>query len=134
VRVEKVERVQGRFIRYALRGLGWTDLYDLPPYEHRCALLRLDTLVKRRSITCIMFIFDGLGGRMNSSNLLSALDLNTPRYRTRGYEFLRIGFHRTNFGVHELMSAAMREFNEVIGLFDFILTRDQFLNRLRMSL
>jgi hypothetical protein len=30
--------------------------------------------------------------RMNSQNLLSTLDLNTPRYRTRGFEFFRIGF------------------------------------------
>jgi hypothetical protein len=29
--VDKVERVQRRFIRYALRGLGWTDMHDLPP-------------------------------------------------------------------------------------------------------
>jgi hypothetical protein len=57
---------------------------------------------------------------MNSPNLLSALDLNTPRYRTRGSEFLRIGFHRTNYEVHEPMSVAMREFNEGFGLFDFI--------------
>jgi hypothetical protein len=35
--------------------------YDFPPYEHKCALLRLYTLVKRRSIVCIMFIFDVLG-------------------------------------------------------------------------
>jgi hypothetical protein len=113
----------------------WTDTYDLPQYEHRCALLRLDTLVKRRSIACIIFIFDILSGRMNSINLLmSALDLNTPRYRTRGSEFLRIGFHRTNYGVHEPMSAAMREFNEVIGLFDFILARNQFVNRQKLTL
>jgi hypothetical protein len=43
-----------------LGGLGWTDINDLPPYEHTCALLRLDTFVKRRSIACIMFIFDVL--------------------------------------------------------------------------
>jgi hypothetical protein len=134
VRVEKVERVQRRFIRYALRSFGWTYIYDLPPYEQRCALLRLDTLVKRRSIACIMLVFDVLGGRMNSSSLLSALDLKTPRYRTRGSEFLRIGFHCTNYGAHEPMSAAMHEFNEVIGLFDFILTRNQFVNRLRLTL
>jgi hypothetical protein len=30
VHVDKVERVQRRFIRYALRGLGWTDTYDVP--------------------------------------------------------------------------------------------------------
>jgi hypothetical protein len=70
-----------------------------------------------------MFIFDILGGKMNSPNFLSALELNTPRYRTLGSEFLRIGFHRMHCGVYEPMSAAMREFNEVIGLFDFILTR-----------
>jgi hypothetical protein len=94
VHVDKVERVQRRFIRYALRGLGWTDTYDLPPYEHRCALLRLEPLVKRRSIACIMFKFDILSGR--------------------------ICFHRTNYGVHEPMFAAMRDFNKVFGLFDFI--------------
>jgi hypothetical protein len=88
--VDKVERVQRRFIRYALRGLSWTDTFDLPPYEHRCALLRLDTLVKRRSIACIMFIFDILSGRINSPNLLSALDLNTPRYRTRVPSFFEL--------------------------------------------
>jgi hypothetical protein len=76
-----------------------------------------------------MLIFDILSGRMNSLNFLSALDVNTPRYRTRGSEFLRIGFHCTNYGVHEPMSAAMPEFNEVIGLFDFILIRNQFMNR-----
>jgi hypothetical protein len=75
VRVDKVERVLRRFIRYALRSLGWTDTYDLPPYEHRCALLGLDTLVKRGSIACIMFIFDGLSGRMNSPSLLSTPNL-----------------------------------------------------------
>jgi hypothetical protein len=70
---------------------------------------------------------------MNSPNL-SALDLNTQRYRTRVSEFLRIGFHSTSYGFHELMSAAMREINEVIGLFDFILTRKQFMNRLKPTL
>jgi hypothetical protein len=37
VRVDRVERVQRRFIRYALRGLGWTNMHDLPSYEDRCA-------------------------------------------------------------------------------------------------
>jgi hypothetical protein len=91
--------VQRRFIQYDLGGLGWTgwtgwtDTYNFPPYKHRCALLRLDTFVKRRSIACKIFIFDILSVRMNSPNLLSALDLNTPR--SRGYEFLRIGFHQS---------------------------------------
>jgi hypothetical protein len=80
-----------------------------------------------------MFIFDVLSGRVNSPNLLSVLDLITTRYPTRGTEFLRIDFHRMNYLLHEPMSSAMRQFNEVIGLFDFGLTRDQFLNRLRLT-
>jgi hypothetical protein len=134
VRVDTVKCVQRRFIRYALRGLGWTDTYNLPPCEHRCALLRLDTFVKRHSITCLMLTFDILSGRMNSPNLLSTVDLNTPQYRTRGNEFLRIGFHRTNYGAHEPISATMRKFNEDIALFDFILTRNQIMNRLKLTL
>jgi hypothetical protein len=82
VRVDKVERVRTAYLQ-------------------RCARLRLETLVKRRSTTYTMFIFDILSGRINSTILLSALALNTPRYRTGGSEFLRIGFHRT-------MSVAMR--------------------------
>jgi hypothetical protein len=129
-----VELVQRWFIRYALRGLGWTDMHDLPPYEDRCTLLHLDTLTKRRSIACVMFIFDVLNGIVNSPNLLSVLDLITPPYPTRGTEFIRIYFHQTNYGLHEPMSGAMLQFNEVISLFDFDLTRDQFLNRLRLTL
>jgi hypothetical protein len=113
---------------------GWTDMHYLPPYEDRCALLHLDALAKRRSIASVMFNFDVLSGRVNSPNLLSVLDLITPRYPTRGTEILRIDFHRTNYGLHEPMPVEMRRFNEVIGLFDFDLTRDQFLNRLRLTL
>jgi hypothetical protein len=116
--------MQMRFIRYALRGLGWTDMHDLPPYEDRCALLHLDSLAKRRSVAGVMFIFDVLVGRVNSPSLLSVLNLIAPRYPTRGTEFLRIDFHQTNYGIYEPMSSAMRQFNEVIGLFDFGLTPD----------
>jgi hypothetical protein len=55
-----------------------------------------------------------------AGNVLDRISLNTPRYRTRGFEFLPIGFHRTNYVVYEPMSTAMHEFNEVIGLFDFL--------------
>jgi hypothetical protein len=73
-----------------------------------------------------MFIFDVLGGTINSPNLLSALDIGLGR----GSEFIRIGFHRTNYGVHEPLSAAMLKLAR--GHFDFILTRNQFVNRLRV--
>jgi hypothetical protein len=27
--IDRIERVQNKFVRYALRGLGWTDMFDL---------------------------------------------------------------------------------------------------------
>jgi hypothetical protein len=86
VRVDKVERVLYDMLCVVWVGRIYT--YDLPPYEHRCALLSIETLVKRCSIACIMFIFNILSGGINSLNLSSALDLNIPRYRTQGSEFL----------------------------------------------
>jgi hypothetical protein len=100
-------------------------------FEDKCALLHI--LTKSGSIACVIFIFDVLSGRVNSPNLLSVLDLITPRYPTHDTDFLRIDFHQTNYGIHEPMLSAMRQFNEVIGLFDFGLSRDRFLNRLTLT-
>jgi hypothetical protein len=57
VHVNRIERMQRKFVRYALRGLGWTEMHDLPPYVNRCALIRLETV-------CLMFAFDVLSGRV----------------------------------------------------------------------
>jgi hypothetical protein len=40
VRVDRVERMQRRFIQYALRGLGWTDMHELL----NCHRIRTDAL------------------------------------------------------------------------------------------
>jgi hypothetical protein len=98
-----------------------TDMCDLPPYVERYALIRLETLAKRRANASVMFIFDILSGRVNSSNLLSLISINATWYH---------GFHRTNYGVHEPLNGAVRSFNELAGLFDLHLSRNQFFNRL----
>jgi hypothetical protein len=60
--------------------------------------------------------FDRVCGRVNSPNFLSVVDLITPRYPTRSTEFLRIDFHRTNYGIQEPLSSAMRQFRSAPGL------------------
>jgi hypothetical protein len=32
----RIDSVQRKFLRFALRGLGWSDPFDLPAYEDRC--------------------------------------------------------------------------------------------------
>jgi hypothetical protein len=116
--------VQKKFVRYALRGLGCTDIFDLPPYVDRCALIRLETLAKRRANACVMFIFEVLSGRVNSSNLLPLISINAPWYHTRTSDLLRVDFYRTNYGVHEPLNRAVRSFNEFASLFDLHLARN----------
>jgi hypothetical protein len=41
-------------------------------------LIRLETLAERRGHACVMFIFDILSSRLNSSNLLSLIGINAP--------------------------------------------------------
>jgi hypothetical protein len=67
--IDRIEHVQRMFVRYVLRGLGWTDMFNLPPYVDRCALIRHETTAERRANTSVMFIFDILPSRVHSSNL-----------------------------------------------------------------
>jgi hypothetical protein len=62
-----------------------------------------------RSLVCCLFSMFWVGEWE-----LSVLDLITPRYPTRGTEFLRIDFHRTNYGLHEPMLGAMWQYNEAV--------------------
>jgi hypothetical protein len=68
------------------------DMFDLPPYVDRCALIRLETLAERRANACVMFIFDILSGKVNSSNLLSLISINAPCYPHLGEQLLASGF------------------------------------------
>jgi hypothetical protein len=104
---------------------------DLSPYENRCKVLAMDTLKKRRDVARVLLIFDLLSGKIDSSYLLSQICLSVPSYLTRSREMLHVEFHRTNNGVFEPINAAIKGFNEHADLFEFGLTRNIFLNRLR---
>jgi hypothetical protein len=41
----------------SLQGLESTDMYDFAPYVDRCTLIRIETLTRRLSNTCVMFVF-----------------------------------------------------------------------------
>jgi hypothetical protein len=81
----------------------------------------MDTLKKRRDVTRVLLVFDLLSGKIDSPKLLSQINLSIPSYQTRGREFLFVKFQ----------NAAVRGFTEFAGLFDFNITRDTFLNRIK---
>jgi hypothetical protein len=50
VHINRIDRMQRKFVRYVLRRLGWTDMHGLPPYVDRFALFRFETLTRIRSV------------------------------------------------------------------------------------
>jgi hypothetical protein len=59
------------------------------------------------------------------------ISINAPWYHTWTSDFLRVDFHRNNYGVHEPLNGAVKSFNEFAGLFDHHLSRNQLFNCLR---
>jgi hypothetical protein len=131
-RVGRLESVQKKFLKYALRRMGWIN--EMPQYEHMCLLLNVDTLKKRRMIARMMLIRDLLCSRIDSSNLLNAVSLLAAPIRTRSNELICERTHRTNYGQHEPINSAIRSFNSHIQYFDFCVSREGYQRLLRLNI
>ena len=59
----RIERVQKKFIKFALFSWNFSDI--VPPYESRCKLIHLDTLVNRRSKRLILLVYKLLSGQID---------------------------------------------------------------------
>jgi hypothetical protein len=56
VHLKRIEAIQKKFLRLALRMLGWNHDIELPPYCQRCRLIDLDVLSSRRRVSCGLFL------------------------------------------------------------------------------
>jgi hypothetical protein len=95
--INRIERIQEKFIKHALRQFRWNVNLDLPPYENRCRVLVMDPLKKRRDVARVLLVFDLLSGKIDSPKLLLQINFSVPSYQTRGREFLFVEFHRPNY-------------------------------------
>lgn len=127
----RIERVQKRFVRLALRSLPWRDPLNLPAYPDRCRLLGLETLGRRRKIQQAAFVVKLLNSDIDCPRLLSLLDFHVPGRMLRQRSLMQTGFHRTLYGYNQPICAMVRMFNTVESVFDFGLTSKQFVTRLR---
>lgn len=132
VHSKRIESIQKKFVRYALRRLPWTDPTYLPPYTDRCRLIDLEPLEYRRADFAVLLIFDLLTGKIKSEKLLSMISLNVPHSRRlRTHQLLHTAYHRTNYGMSEPLSRACRSFNLRSQCFDFGITRDTFRSKVK---
>ncbi|XP_058827797.1 uncharacterized protein LOC131687719 [Topomyia yanbarensis] len=99
--INRIEAVQARFLRFALRTLPWRNPTELPPYIDRCRLLDMETLAKRRNTFRAVFVGKILTGQIDAPDILSQINVNVPPRSLRSHNFLRLEFQRTEYGQKE---------------------------------
>lgn len=117
--IARIEAVQRKFVRYALRFLQWHDPLNLPPYEGRCRLLNLEPLEHRRTVCQAVFAAKLLAGEIDCPSILADLNLYAPERRLRQRDFLFLEQRYREYGLNEPIRALCQRFNEFFERFDF---------------
>jgi hypothetical protein len=131
VHLKRIEAIEKKFLRIALRTLGWRCDIELPPYCQRCRLIDLDVLRSRRRDSCALYIGDFSSCKLDCLIILSSLRLNVYLYNTRYRFLLKKDPHRAIYGMNEPLNGAIRIFNEFSDLFEFGGSRDSFRVRIK---
>lgn len=126
--INRIEAIQRRFVRLALRHLPWQDPLNLPPYEDRCKLIGMTPLYKRRQQAGILFVAKVLLNELDCPSILEMMSLNVPTRQLRTSVFFHVPFHRTNYGRNDPILKMCRSFNDVSYLFDFNISFVSFKN------
>ena len=122
--IERVERVQKKFTRYAIRQTTAPDSPNPPCYEDRCKSLGLDLLSVRRNVAKAMYVADLFKSSIDCPELLDKINLHIRRRTLRSHQFIRVPRATTNYGHNEAVSSMCRVFNNCYEHFDFNLSRD----------
>lgn len=126
VSINRIEAVQRKFTRYALRKLNWIDDV-MPSYEQRCLLLGLQTLESRRKQYLVMLARDVLCSKIDCSALLALYPIFAPSRPLRERKmFFYVPRFYTNYGKNDPVSSSCILFNSVCDIIDLHLSRFLF--------
>lgn len=135
--ISRIESVQRKFVRHALKNLPWRDPENLPPYHERCRLLGIDTLENRRHVAQTMFVAKVLRNEIDSPSLLADVNIYAPERTLRRRQFISLGSRNTRYGQHDPVRFMALKFNEAYHLFDFNVTittlRNHFIQYFRRN-
>lgn len=125
--INRIESVQRKFTRYAIRKLNWTDNI-MPPYDVRCTLIDLKPLHSRRKYYLIMLARDALLNYIDCPALLALYSIYAPSRPLRQRQFFFVPRHFTNYGLNDPVSNSSSMFNSVCDVVDLNLSRQAFKN------
>ena len=124
--LNRLENVQKQFLLFALRDLGWSNRFSLPPYKERLLLLNMLPLSKRQELACLIFIHDVLNHRIRSEELSSQFIFRDSVYSLRYQTLLLVRNPRSRYVSNELMNRCSRLFNSYCSSSDLVFSREAF--------
>lgn len=128
--ITRIEAVQRKFVRHALRDLPWRDPLNLPPYDHRCRLLGLEPLHVRRKNSRAVYGSKIVRTEVDCPALLQHVQFYAPERVLRTRQLIQIASRNTGYGANDPLNSICNEFRQAYGVFDFNLTTNTFRQRL----
>ena len=129
--IQRLEAIQKKFVKFALRNLGW-NYEQLPPYQQLCMLVDLDTVLSRHKITDVVFFTNVISGKVRSQLLSSRLCLNTNPATLRRRRVFDSPLRSRNYSQHEATCRFMNEFNRIQDVISLNMTPDTIRRKLRL--
>ena len=108
VHKNRIESIQMKFLKFALRNLGWNSRFVLPSYGNRLMLINMKTLEKRREVAAVMFLFKLLKGLIKAPKILAQCNYygTIRNYNSNSNQkFFVIKTHRTKYGTYHITCA-----------------------------
>lgn len=98
--ISRIESVQRKFVRHALKNLPWRDPENLPPYHERYRLLGIDTLEDRRHVAQTMFVAKVLRNEIDLPSLLADVNIYAPERTLCRRQFISLGSSKLQYWSH----------------------------------
>ena len=114
IHISRIESIQKKFVKYALRKLNWNPENALPPYEDRCKLIGLETLETRRSNMTIVLAFDLIQNNIETNGIIDRLVFNEPIRQLRIQRLMITQTSTTNYSFFKCTNRICRIINQCV--------------------
>lgn len=105
---ERIENIQYKFIRY----LNYKTKTKKDTYHCNLLQHKLMNLEDRRTLLDMALLHDIFNSNIDSPFLVNRLTYNTPKYRTRHTNLLKIGSCKTNYGSNFVINRVSKTYND----------------------
>lgn len=123
----QIESVQKQFVMYAMPNEQRDDYHRLRPYTERFNDLKLNGLIRRRTNSGILFIYDLMKGNIESSTLNEMIHLNNVQnYNLRNIDIIKIPAFSANYLYNNPFYVMCRDFNKIGNIYRESDTRAKF--------